>query len=229
MKGSALCPFFPPRKKILSGTFGAILDSTEPLAELCRFAAEPPAAVRHLSSCVTGISLLCVHFTVSLAWYQICGRAAFWDNKRGDMVGFNNWRWETETKMGADTICFFYHADAETFVMRAFSRDAQRRREKVRVNPIGEITQMYFYPSSFLSKWHEARRSTGIHHLWFISGSWPFMTSPLPVWSQGIRSPQWRGVCSLCVVGSGGRCEPGGVTWNTEDTRGPTAAQTNML
>lgn len=55
--------------KILSVTFGAILDSTEPLAELCQFAAEPPAAVRHLSSCVTKISLLCVHFTVSLAWY----------------------------------------------------------------------------------------------------------------------------------------------------------------
>lgn len=33
-------------------------------------------------------------------------------------------------------------------------------REKVKVNPIGEITQMYFYPSSFLSKHHEACQST---------------------------------------------------------------------
>lgn len=46
--------------------------------------------------------------------------------------------------------CFFYRGDAETFITEAFSRDAQHHHrstvEKVKLNPIGEITQTYFYP-----------------------------------------------------------------------------------
>lgn len=44
----------------------------------------------------------------------------------------------------------FYQRDAETFIMKAFSRDAPHRHHstarKVKLNPIGVITQTYFYP-----------------------------------------------------------------------------------
>lgn len=75
--------------KLSVSNFRAILDSIEPLVALWEFAPEPPAAVRDLSSCVTEISLLCVHFT-SVFWLvlDLC-QAAFRDNKHADIVGFN--------------------------------------------------------------------------------------------------------------------------------------------
>lgn len=180
----------------------------QPLVELWEFAPEPPDAVTDLSSCVTEISLLCVLFTgVFRLILDLC-QAAFPDNMHADMVGFNNWRWETQTKIRNDSM-FFYHRDAAAFIMKAFSRDAQCSRHstarEVRRNPIGAITRTHFYP-------HQPRRSITrpvsrralfVSSISDLSAALGLSWHP-PVWSQGIRSPRRRGVCSLHVEGSGG-------------------------
>lgn len=126
------------------------------------------------------------------------------------MVGFNNWRWETQTKVRFETF-FFVHGDAEAFIMKGSSRDAQHRHHsiaaKVKLNPIGEITHVYvFLSSSFLSKHHRACQSTGpcrFKHRWFICGSWPFTTLSCLKPRDTVRSPQQRGVCKSVCSGLG--------------------------
>lgn len=67
-------------------------------------------------------------------------------------------RCETKRKIRDDTV--FYHGDAETFIMKAFSYDRQYRHhstvEKVKLNPIGEITHKFVSSSFFFSEHPEA-------------------------------------------------------------------------
>lgn len=107
------------------------------------------------------------------------------------------------------TLCFSYHRDAETFVMKAFSRDTQcchhSTERKVKLNPIEEITQTYFGPHQSCQSTTRlvSRQALVISSISDLSPA-PGLSWHPPVWSQGIRSSQQQGVCSLCVVGSGG-------------------------
>lgn len=96
----------------------------------------------------------------------------------------------------------------KTFIMRAFSHDAPPSLSavrKVKLNPIGEITETYFYPhqscqSSARLVSRQALVESSVSGLSAVLG----LSRVPPARREGIRSPQLRGVCSHREVGSGG-------------------------
>ena len=127
----------------------------------------------------------------------------FWDNKNADMLGLNNRRREIQWKIGYDT---FYQGGGSIFIMRAFSRDTQYCchpspcNRKGKLNPIGKITQTYFYPHHSCQNTSRLVRRTcfcRLANIWFMS------ELAFRGWSaeclkrlEDIRSPQMWGVCS---------------------------------
>lgn len=90
---------------------------------------------------------------------------------------------------------------------------------KVKVNPIGDITQTYFCQGTIsLVSW-QTLVVYSISDLSAVCG----LTWHPPVWRQGRRSPQQRDVCS--AQGLQRRRWPCRIAWNIDDVQGSTAVK----
>lgn len=134
---------------------------------------------------------------LSLGGYQIWGRQILKTTSTQASLDLRG-----DEKCRPKKICnlFLNHGDDETFI-EAHRHDTQyglrATTRKVKLNPIGEITQMFFYPH------HSCQSTLSVLVISSISDLsavfWPFMP-PFCLKSEDKVTSEVKG-CSLCVCG----------------------------